>query len=74
MSKKLFLFMSLLVIASMVLAACKPKPAATAEAPEAPAPVETTAPEAPAATCEDEIGCVEVKPGEPIHLAYALTV
>jgi branched-chain amino acid transport system substrate-binding protein len=24
--------------------------------------------------CEDAIGCIEIKPGEPIHIAYALVV
>jgi arabinogalactan oligomer/maltooligosaccharide transport system substrate-binding protein len=49
MSKKLFSVLSLLIAASMILAACAPAPApeATTE-PEAPAVAETPAPEAPA--------------------------
>lgn len=31
-------------------------------------------PAAPAFTCEDAIGCVDIAPGEPIHLAYALVI
>lgn len=58
MSKRLFSVLSLLIIASLALAACG------------------GGGEAPAATleCTDAIGCVTVAPGEPIHLAYMLTV
>jgi len=51
---------------------------APVEATEAPveateAPVEAT--EAPAAfECTDALGCVDVKPGEPVHIAYAMAV
>ncbi|MBI3158560.1 MAG: branched-chain amino acid ABC transporter substrate-binding protein [Chloroflexi bacterium] len=54
MSKRLLIPFSLLIIASMVLAACAGG-ATTLE-------------------CTDAIGCVEVAPGEAIHLAYMLTV
>jgi branched-chain amino acid transport system substrate-binding protein len=100
MSKKLFTIVSILVLATMILAACAPaatqapteapvepevteapvEPEAT-EAPvmtEAPteAPVMTEAPtEAPAAgECTDEIGCVEVAAGDPVHIAYAMVI
>jgi branched-chain amino acid transport system substrate-binding protein len=70
--KRTFALLSVLVMAAMLLAACG-TPAAT----EAPAPTaagaEPTA--APAAfECTDAIGCVDVAPGDPIHLAWALTV
>lgn len=32
------------------------------------------APAAPAFECTDPLGCVDVAPGEPIHLAYALVI
>ena len=59
MNKRLLALLSMLVIASMALAACG-STAATEEA----AMFE----------CTDAIGCVEVGPGEPVHIAYALTV
>lgn len=51
------------------------EPAAT----EAPAPTEAPSePEAPsddmAYECTDEIGCVDVAPDDPIHIAYALVI
>ena len=49
MSKKLFVFLLVLVVAGLTLAACQQK-----------------------AQCTDTIGCVEVKKGEPIHIAYAM--
>jgi branched-chain amino acid transport system substrate-binding protein len=43
------------------------------EATEAPAQPEVT--EAPAAAgCTDAIGCVEVKAGDPVHIAYAMVI
>jgi branched-chain amino acid transport system substrate-binding protein len=94
MTKKLFVFLSILVMASMLLAACAQQPAAPQEpaATEAPAqPTEapaqpTEAPaqptEAPAQPteapamfeCTDAIGCVELAPGDPVHIAYMLTI
>jgi len=78
MTKRLFALLAVFVIASMVLAACgTPAPATEAPATETPmkeAP--TKAPtEAPAAfECTDAIGCVDIAPGEPVHIAWALTV
>ena len=68
MSKRLFVLISLVVTASMLLAAC-----ATPTPTEAPAA--TSAPSssssAPAAfQCTDAIGCVTVAPGDPIHVAF----
>ncbi len=65
MSKRLFIIVSLLMIASMVLASCT----TTATT----APEVTTAPSGPY-TCTDPIGCVEIGPTDPIHIAYLLVV
>ncbi len=70
MNKRLLALLSLLVIASMALAACG------APAAEEPAATEAMTEAAPAATeaaafeCTDEFRCVEIAPGEPIHIAY----
>ncbi len=58
MSKRLFVILSVLVLASMMLAACGPKPT------EKPAEF----------ACDDAIGCLDIAPGEPIHIAYALVI
>ncbi|MCI0553423.1 MAG: ABC transporter substrate-binding protein [Anaerolineae bacterium] len=76
--KRLYTMLSVLVLASMLLAACAP---ATTEAPatepphtEAP-PTEAPATEAPPAfECTDAIGCVDIAPGEPIHIAWIQSV
>jgi len=52
MIKRLLALFSVLMIASMALAACGPA----------------------AAECTDKIGCVDIAPGEPIHLAYAMVI
>jgi branched-chain amino acid transport system substrate-binding protein len=66
--------LSLLAIASMALAACGGGGAATEAMTEA-APTEAMTEAAPAAfECTDAIGCVDIAPGDPIHIAYALTV
>ena len=81
--KRLLSLLSLLVLASMLLAACggaapatQPPAAATqppAAATEPPAAV-TEPPASAAYECTDTIGCVTIKPGEPIHIAYGLVV
>ena len=79
MSKRLFALLSLLVVFSMLLAACAQQPAATTVAPVT-TPEMTEPP--PAATepppamfeCTDPIGCVDIAPGDPIHIAWALVV
>ncbi len=53
MIKRIFAPLALLVVASMVLAACGG---------------------GPAYECTDPLGCVDVAPGEPIHIAYALVI
>jgi len=75
--KRSFNLLSLLVLLSLVLAACgapaTEAPATQAPATEAPA---TQAPtEAPAMyECTDEIGCVTIAPGDPIHFAWIQSV
>lgn len=54
MSKRLIAIVSMLVLASFVLAACGPS--------------------TPAYECTDALGCVTIKPGEPVHIAYGLVV
>jgi branched-chain amino acid transport system substrate-binding protein len=81
MSKRLFALLATLVVASVLLAACgggaateAPAPAAPA-ATEAPAAEPTAAPAEPAMyECTDPIGCAEIAPDEPIHIAYMLTI
>ncbi len=72
MSKRLIVLFSVLIVASMVLAACG-APATATQAPAATeAPAATSAPAA--FTCTDKIGCVTISPTDPIHIAYALVV
>ena len=70
--KRTFALFTVLVIAGMVLAACGPAATTVAPAPTAAGP-EPTAPPA-AFVCTDAIGCVDIAPGDPIHLAWAQTV
>lgn len=85
MSKRLFALLATLVLASMLLAACgggaateEPAAEPTAapeEHAEEPAEEPTAAPEEPAMfECTDEIGCAEIAPDEPVHIAYMLTI
>jgi branched-chain amino acid transport system substrate-binding protein len=72
MSKRVFVLISMLVGLSMLFTACAPAP--TPE-PAAPEPVEPAAPAAPAAfECTDALGCVDIGPTDPIHIAYLLVV
>jgi len=70
MSKRLFALLSVLVLASMLLAACgAPKTAApTVAATEAATEAATAAPAM--YECTDPLGCVKIAPDEPIHIAY----
>jgi len=68
--KRTFALLSVLAIAGLILAAC----ATPTTAPTAPPAGATTPPEPVAFECTDAIGCVDVAPGDPIHIAYALTV
>ena len=54
MFKRLFVVFSLIIAASMVLAACGPKVIPFA--------------------CTDAIGCVDIGPTDPVHIAYLLVV
>ena len=81
--KRLLSLLSLLVLASLVLAACGGAPATTEPPAAATEPAAATQPPAaatePAAAscpyeCTDAIGCVTSQPGEPIHIAYGLVV
>jgi len=52
MIKRLFVAFSLLIVASMMLTACGPKPY----------------------VCTDALGCVDIGPSDPIHIAYAMVI
>ncbi len=71
--KRTFTALSVLMVLSLLLAACG---GAATEAPVVEEPVATEAPvEEPAAfECTDAIGCVTVGPDEPIHVAYLLVI
>jgi branched-chain amino acid transport system substrate-binding protein len=58
MSKRLFVILAVLVTASMAMAACSP----------------AGAPAAAAFTCTDSIGCVDVAPSDPVHIAFMGTI
>ena len=78
--KRLLSLLSLLVLASLVLAACGGAPAATeppaaaTEPPAAATEPPAAATEPPAASgefeCTDALGCVTIAPDEPVHIAY----
>ena len=81
--KRLYTLVSVLMLASLVLAACgggatTEAPATEMPATEAPAtemPATEAPTEAPTAfECTDEIGCVDIAPGEPIHIAWIQSV
>jgi branched-chain amino acid transport system substrate-binding protein len=71
MSKRVFVLISMLVGLSMLFTACAPAPT---PAPAAPEPAEPAAPEPAAFECTDAIGCVDIGPTDPIHIAYLLVV
>jgi branched-chain amino acid transport system substrate-binding protein len=56
MSKQILRVFSLMIVVSLILAACQSKP------------------EASTYECTDALGCVTVKPGDPITIAYALVI
>jgi branched-chain amino acid transport system substrate-binding protein len=73
--KRILVTISVVMVAAMVLGACAP---ATTDDPgtfEAPGVDPTDVPEPVAPfECTDAIGCVEVFPGDPIHLGAMLTI
>jgi branched-chain amino acid transport system substrate-binding protein len=75
MNKKIFTILSLLIFASLILAACAP---AATEAPAEEPPAEEPPAEEPPAEemfeCTDAIGCVELAPDDPVHIASMLTI
>jgi branched-chain amino acid transport system substrate-binding protein len=77
--KRMYALISFLVAASVILAACGGATPTAAPATEAPAvtqaPAETQAPVAPVAfQCTDQIGCVDIAPGDPIHIAFEFVI
>ena len=68
MSKRLFALLSVLVLASMLLAACGGGTQATEAPTEAATEAATEAPKM--YECTDALGCVKIAPDEPIHIAY----
>jgi branched-chain amino acid transport system substrate-binding protein len=75
MSKRLFALLSVLVLSSMILAACGPAATPTAApteaATEAPGEPTEAVTEAPGMyTCDDPLGCVTIGPDDPLHFGY----
>lgn len=65
--KRLQVLTAWALVLAMLAAGCAAPPAATTESGGA-------APAAAALECTDAIGCVEVAPGEPVRLAYLLSI
>jgi branched-chain amino acid transport system substrate-binding protein len=63
-------FLAALAVASLFAVACAaPTPTAAPKATETPKPTE--APKPAAFVCKDPLGCVDIGPNDPIHIAYA---
>lgn len=78
MSKRIVAVLTTLVVIGLVFAGCAAPAAAPAptSAPPAQATKPAAAPTAPAATgakfeCKDKLGCVDIGPNDPVHIAYA---
>ncbi|HEY5956655.1 MAG TPA: hypothetical protein VIV60_08885, partial [Polyangiaceae bacterium] len=83
MKAKFGLVLLLVVAFALLIAACAPAPTAVPTAPPpttAPSGAATSAPSgaatsAPAAggkfTCSDKLGCIDIGPNDPVHIAYA---
>lgn len=70
MNKKIFTILSMLIFASMILAACAPAATEAPADPDTPAGGETSGDY----ECTDPIGCIEIGPDDPVHVAYALVL
>lgn len=71
MNKRLLTIVGLIIVTSMLFAACGQT------APQTPAPVapgQPTPPPATGFTCDDPLGCVEIASGAPVRIAYFLVV
>jgi branched-chain amino acid transport system substrate-binding protein len=71
--KRLYTLLSVLMLASLVLAACggtAPTEALATEVPPTEAPTEAAAP----FECTDIFGCVDIAPGDPIHFVWIQSV
>ncbi len=68
--KRINIALLLLAVFAMVLSAC----AAPAAAPAGDTAASDGGGEAAAMECTDEIGCIEVAPGDPIHIGGMLTI
>jgi branched-chain amino acid transport system substrate-binding protein len=75
LSRRLTVLLPFLVVLSLIAAQCA-APATEAPAPEAPAAATEAAEPAKVEgfTCDDAIGCVDVPPGDPIRVGYALVI
>ena len=81
--KRLFALVLVLVMVASMVAACggtpTPAPTAVPAAPttapaaptKAPAPAPTTPPAPAKFACTDKLGCIDIGPNDPVHIAYA---
>ena len=73
MRSKILIAVMVIVALALIATACAPAPAPAPAAPTSgAAPAAPTAPP-PAAkfTCTDKLGCVDIGPSDPVHIAYA---
>ncbi|MGE5262850.1 MAG: branched-chain amino acid ABC transporter substrate-binding protein [Acidobacteriota bacterium] len=75
MKAKFGLVLLLVVAFALLVAACAPAPTAVPTAPPPTTAPSTAATSAPAAgakfTCSDKLGCIDIGPNDPVHIAYA---